>query len=127
MQGKDAIIKQLTEENKQLRKHIAFLEERIARLERNSANSFKPLSNNIINPKLSSNKKKDKHKRGGQFGYKKHSRKPFASEQFDKTIIHELTDEEIQRRNLTPRNETKFALQQIDLSKKLYNVIEHRI
>ena len=33
-QDKDAIIKQLAEENKQLREHIKLLEEKIARLEK---------------------------------------------------------------------------------------------
>ena len=126
MQDKDAIIKQLTEENKQLREYIKLLEERIARLERNSSNSSKPPSSDIINPKPA-NKKKRKRKRGGQFGHKKHSRKPFAPEQIDKTIIHELPDKEVHRRNLTPLNKTESALQQVDLPKKLYNVIEHRV
>ena len=108
MQNKNAIIKHLTEENKQLRKHIKLLEEKIARLERNSSNSPKPPSNDIINPK-SSNKKKKKPKCGGQLGHKKHNRQPFAPEQIDKTIIHELPDEEVKRRNLTPLEETKSA------------------
>lgn len=117
----------LTEENKQLREHIKFLEEKIARLERNSSNSSKPPSSDIINPTSSSNKKKKKSRRGGQLGHKKHNRQPFALEQIDKTIIHELSAEEITRRNLTPLDETESVLQQVTLPEKLYNVIEHRV
>ena len=126
MQDKDAIIKQLTEENKQLREHIKLLNERIARLERNSSNSSKPPSSDIINPKPQS-KNGRKRKRGGQLGHKKHSRQPFTSEQIDKTIVHELSTDEIRRKNLTPLNETESALQQVDLPDKFYNVIEHRV
>lgn len=126
MQDKDAIIEKLIEENKQLREHIKLLQEKIARLERNSSNSSKPPSSDIINPNPT-NKKKKKRKRGGQLGHNKHSRQPFTSEQIDKTIIHELSADEIRRKNLTPLNETESALQQIDLPDKLYNVIEHRV
>ena len=126
MQDKDAIIRQLTEENKQLREYIKLLEENIIRLERNSSNSSKPPSSDIINPNPA-NKKKKKRKRGGQPGHKKHTRKLFTDEQIDKTIIHKLPDKEIRRRSLTPLNETESALQQVELPKKLYNVIDHRV
>ena len=126
MQDKDAIIEKLIEENKRLREHIKLLQEKIARLERNSSNSSKPPSSDIINPKPPS-KKGRKRKRGGQLGHNKHSRQPFTSEQIDKTIIHELSADEIRRRNLTPLNETESALQQVDLPDKLYNVIDHRV
>lgn len=126
MQDKDAIIEKLIEENKQLREHIKLLQEKIARLERNSSNSSKPPSSDIINPKPLS-KKGRKRKRGGQLGHKRHSRQPFTSEQINKTIIHELLPDEILRKNLTPLNETESALQQVDLPDKLYNVIEHRV
>ena len=142
MRNKDVIIARLlrqnellkqqvqlfTEENKQLREHIQLLEEKIARLQKNSSNSSKPPSSDIINPKPSSKRgRKRKRKRGGQFGHKKHSRKPFAPEQIDKTIIHELSAEEISRRNLKPLGQTESALQQVALPEKLYNVIEHRV
>ena len=126
MQDKDAIIEKLIEENKQLREHIKLLQEKITRLERNSSNSSKPPSSDIVNPKPPA-KKGRKRKRGGQSGHKKHSRQPFTSEQIDKTIIHELPPDEILRKNLTPLNETESTLQQVDLPEKLYNVIEHRV
>ena len=112
-------IRLLTEENQKLR-------ERIARLEKNSSNSSKPPSSDIINPKPPA-KNGRKRKRGGQLGHKKHSRQPFTPEQIDKTIIHELSAEEIVRRNLTPLDKTESALQQVDLPQKLYYVIDHRV
>ena len=135
MTNKDVIIAQLLRQNEQQANHIRWLtesfenkmqlltaenqelRERIARLEKNSSNSSKPPSSDIINPKPSS-KNGRKRKRGGQLGHKKHSRKPFAPEQIDKTIIHELSAEEISRRNLKPLGQSEFALQQVALPKK---------
>ena len=133
MVNKDLIIERLieqnqrlTEQNMQLQQKLQQLEEKIARLERNSSNSSKPPSSDIINPKLPS-KNGRKRKRGGQLGHEKHSRQPFTTEQIDNTIIHELTVNEIRRRNLTPLEETESALQQVDLPAKFYTVIDHRV
>jgi len=43
MTDKDAIIQNLMEQNALLHEHIRQLEEKIARLEKNSANSSKPI------------------------------------------------------------------------------------
>ena len=51
----------------------------------------------------------------------------FKANEIDKTVIHKLSAEEIKRRGLVPLSETESALQQIDLPKKLYYVIEHRV
>ena len=110
----------------QLQQKVQQLEEKIARLERNSSNSSKPPSSDIINPKPPS-KNGRKRKRGGQLGHKKHSRQPFTTEQIDSTIIHELSVDDIRRRNLTPLDETESALQQVDLPAKFYTVIDHRV
>ena len=131
MTNKDVIIARLLRQNEQQANQIRLLteenqklRERIARLERNSSNSSKPPSSDIINPKQ---KPKNGRKRGGQLGHKKHTRSSFPPEQIDKTIIHELSDEEVARRNLTPLDKTESALQQVDLPQKLYNVIDHRV
>jgi len=112
-------IRLLTEENQKLR-------ERIARLEKNSSNSSKPPSSDIINPQPE-NKKKKKRKIGGQRGHPKHSRALFEKDEIDKTIIHKLSAKEIKRKGLVPLPETESALQQIDLPQKLYYVIDHRV
>jgi hypothetical protein len=100
-------IQLLTEENQKLR-------ERIARLEKNSSNSSKPPSSDIINPQPE-NKKKKKRKIGGQNGHPKYSRPLFKADEIDKTIVHKLSAEEIKRKGLVPLSETESALQQIDL------------
>lgn len=112
-------IRLLTEENQQLR-------ERIARLEKNSSNSSKPPSSDIINPQPE-NKKRKKRKIGGQKGHPKHRRPLFEADEINQTIIHKLPVKEIRRRGLISIEQTESALQQIDLPEKLYHVIDHRV
>ena len=133
MVNKDVIIAQLLRQNKQqaeqirlLSEEVQQLREKIARLEKNSSNSSKPPSSDITNPQPE-NKKKKKRKIGGQKGHPKHNRSLFESNEIDKTIIHKLPAKEIDRRGLVPLPQTESALQQIDLPKKFYNVIDHRV
>jgi len=133
MTNKDVIIARLLRQNKQQADQIRLLteenrklRERITHLEKNSSNSSKPPSSDIINPKPPA-KNGRKRKRGGQLGHKKHTRQPFAPEQIDETIIHELSAEEIAHRNLKPLDKNESALQQVDLPEKFYNVIDHRV
>lgn len=91
---KDAIIKKLVEENKLLTEHIKLLEEkiqlleeyktkleeRIAQLEKNSNNSSKPPSRDIVKPLKLVRRLGKKRKRGGQHGHRKFSRQPFEPE-----------------------------------------------
>ena len=122
MQDKDAVIKQLVEENKQLREYIILLKEEIARLKKNSSNSSKPPSSDIINPQPQNNKKK-KRKIGGQMGHPKCSRAIFEASEISETIIHKLSAKEVRRRGLIPLAKTESVLQQIDLPEQLFNVI----
>ena len=133
MVNKDVIIERLieqnqrlTEQNMLLQQEVRQLKETIARLERNSSNSSKPPSSDIINPKPAPQKGRPR-KRGGQFGHSKRTRQPFTPEQIDRTVIHELPAEEITRRNLMPLEQTESALQQVDQPEKLYRVVDHRV
>jgi len=133
MTNKDVIIALLLRQNEQQADQIRLLteenlklRERIARLEKNSSNSSKPPSSDITNPQPE-NKKKKKRRIGGQKGHPKHNRPLFKSSEIDKTIIHKISANEIKRKGLVPLPETESALQQIDLPKKLYNVIDHRV
>ena len=51
MQDKDAIIAELTKKVETLMKRIQQLEEEVARLKKNSNNSSKPPSSDIVKPK----------------------------------------------------------------------------
>lgn len=133
MVDKDLIIAQLLRQNEQqarqielLTAEIQLLKEKIARLEKNSSNSSKPPSSDIVNPKPPAGKGR-KRKRGDQKGHKKHMRELFSKEAIDDTVIHELSDDEVERKKLTPLDQTELALQQVGLPKKLYTVTEHRV
>jgi len=124
MQDKDAIIKQLIEENKKLREYIKLLEEKIARLQKNSNNSSKPPSSDIVKPKKVPRKRaRKKRKRGGQHGHRKFSRRPFEPEQVDEIIEYEFKDKDIE--GLKSLDQW-LIIQQIQLPEKMYKVIEHR-
>ena len=123
MQDKNAIIKQLNEEIKRLREYIKLLEEKIARLEKNSNNSSKPPSSDIVKPLKVIRRLGKKRKRGGQHGHRKFSRQPFESDQLDEVIEYEFKDKDAE--GLKPLDEW-FVIQQIELPEKMYKVIEHR-
>ena len=140
MVDKDIIIARLLEQNQLLTEQVQLLEakvqllmeenqklrERIARLEKNSSNSSKPPSSDIINPQPQNNKKK-KRKIGGQMGHPKYSRGIFKANEISKTIVHKMSAKEVHHRGLIPLDKTESVLQQIDLPEQLFNVIEHRV
>ena len=126
MDDKDVIIAQQRREIEELRELVLQLRDKISRLEKNSSNSSKPPSSDIVDPQPG-RKKKKKRKIGGQKGHKKHTRQPFSDDEIDRIVIHKLPDDEVRRRGLIPLDETEPALQQIDLPEQLYDVIQHRV
>ena len=133
MIDKDVIIAQLLQQNEQLSQQIQLLteenqklRERIARLEKNSSNSSKPPSSDIITPQPP-NTKKRKRKIGGQKGHPKHTRPLFENHEIDTAIVHKLPASVIKRKGLIPLPQTESAWQQIELPEKLYHVIDHRV
>jgi hypothetical protein len=120
MNDKDVLIKQLkhrnesllkqnrllVQQNQQLEAENLELKEHIARLEKNSATSSKPPSSDILHPQQTDVIKKKNRKRDGQLGHLKHSRQPFPTDAIDETIVHKLSEEEVQRRELTELPET---------------------
>jgi len=126
MDDKDVIIARQQKEIEELRALVAQLRDKIARLEKNSSNSSKPPSSDIVDPQSARTKKK-KRKIGGQKGHPKHTRRPFSQDEVDRVVIHTLPDEEIRRRGLIPLDETEVALQQVDLPEQMFDVIEHHV
>ncbi len=124
MDEKDKIIAELRQQIKLLLKRIEQLEDEVARLKKDSRNSSKPPSSDIVKPRPVSVKPGcKKRKRGGQHGHKKFSRQPFEPEQVDDAFEYELTDKEAE--GLKPLDEW-FIIQQIGLPDKMYKVLEHR-
>jgi transposase len=115
---------QLRGEVRQLRADNQKLQDQIARLKRDSSNSSKPPSSDIVKPK-NKGTPRGKHKRkiGGQEGHPRHERIPFAPDDIGPIIPYELSPKQAQ--GLVPLEEW-FVLQQVDLADKLYLVTEHR-
>jgi transposase len=120
---KDAIIEKQAAEIKSLKEIIAQLQDKIARLEKNSDNSSKPPSSDIVKSKKVTRKFVSRHKRGGQYGHRKFTRQPFAPEDIDETFEYEFKAKDAI--GLEPLDEW-FVIQQIVLPEKMYKVIEHK-
>jgi transposase len=127
---KDAIIAKLTkqvasllERIRQLEQENIMLKERIAQLEKNSSNSSKPPSSDIVKPTKIVRKLVRRRQRGGQRGHRKFSRQPFEAEQVDKVIEYEFKDKDAE--GLEPLDEW-LIIQQIELPEKMYRIVEHR-
>lgn len=67
-----------------LRRQIAELESRLAKLEKNSTNSSKPPSSDFVKPAAALKKSRKNRKPGGQPGHPKHERIPFTEQQIDR-------------------------------------------
>jgi len=86
MDAKDRLIEELAAEIKTLKEIIAKLEERIAQLEKNSNNSSKPPSSDIVKPSRVVRMLGKKRKRGGQSGHRKSQRQPFKPEEIVEVV-----------------------------------------
>ena len=131
MDAKDLKIQRLTDENSVLKdllvktqEQIKRLEDRIARLEKNSDNSSKPPSSDIVKPKREIKKtSRKKRKRGGQPGHRKYCRPTFKPDEIDKTIEYEFR--ETDATGLVALDDW-LVVQQITLPTKMYRITEHR-
>ena len=73
---------------------IAKLQRELAAGRKNSSNSYKPPSSDIVKPPRDAGKGKDKkkkRKRGGQPGHPMNDRPPFEADQISVTEVHELS------------------------------------
>jgi len=138
MSNKDVTISQLVQQIEMLRSQVLSLEQinaelrveneklqdQIARLTRDSSNSSKPPSSDIVKPKKKDHRRARRNRKiGGQPGHPREERTPFGPDQIDRTIHHELSA--VRSRGLVPLDEWA-VLQQVELAEKLYTVTEHR-
>jgi len=110
--------------NAQLRADNQKLQDQIARLKRDSSNSSKPPSSDIVKPKNKGTRRgRRKRKIGGQKGHPRHERIPFPADDIGPVIPYELSPKQAQ--GLIPLEEW-VVLQQVDLVERPYVVTEHR-
>jgi len=122
-----------------LEKRVAELEallkaahEKIAQLEKNSANSSKPPSSDIVKPPKDQppvdpkTKRKIKRKKGAQKGHKQNLHKPLAPELIDEIVKLELTACPDCGHKLDLANAAPKITQQIELVEKPFFVTEYQ-
>ena len=94
MDEKDKIIAELTKRNEELTKLIEELLLRIAKLEKNSRNSSKPPSSDIVKPQKPQLPNGENRKEGGQPGHERNVRPPFELSAVDSVINIQLPQKE---------------------------------
>jgi transposase len=122
------IIKRQAAEIKKLEARIAELEATIACLQKDSRNSSKPPSSDIVKPK----KEKPeyaaggkKRKIGGQPGHTRHERPPFSPEQVDETVEATMDECPVCGGALQENEKEVAVQQQIDIVEKPFIVREY--
>jgi transposase len=115
---------QLQRENQQFRAENQRLRDQIARWKRDSSNSSKPPSSDIIQPKNQGMSKGQRQRKiGGQKGHPRHERIPFGPDDIGPVIPYELSPRQAQ--GLIPLDDW-FIVQQVELVDKPFLVTEHR-
>jgi len=104
---------------------VSDLELQLAKAMKNSSNSSKSPSSDIVKPAKKQAKRRQKSKQGGQQGHERKLREPLPPERIDETIDYEISDDEIQRLQLTPTGEFE-TIQHIELPNAPVIVTEHR-
>jgi transposase len=124
------VLAQVAEQDKQLaaqRQQIAALEAEVARLKKNSSNSSKPPSSDIVKPPQPAPPHGSKRKIGGQPGHEGHFRQPFTTQEIDRVVPHNtLTTCPDCGGRLTAAKVPPRVLQQVELVPRLVEVTEHR-
>ncbi len=111
---------------RELELRIAALEAKLAAATKNSTNSSKPPSSDIVKPPATPRKPQKKRKRGAQPGHKKHERKPFEPGEIDLFQDHRLDQCPECGGKLELLPEPARVLQQIEVVEKPITITEHR-
>jgi transposase len=102
------------------------LKAEVARLKKNSSNSSKPPSSDIVKPPKPAGPPGGKRKIGGQPGHEGHFREPFTAQEIDRVVPHTLTTCPGCGGKLTPAKVPPRVIQQVELAPRLVEVTAHR-
>jgi len=111
---------------------LAKVLDELAKAKKNSSNSSKPPSGDIVNPapKQETGKSKDdastKRKRGGQPGHQRHQRTPFQPDEIDTTWFHYYTGCPCCGGRLVDTEVPDKVLQQVEIEAVPIRIEEHR-
>ena len=121
----ELLLEAALKEIERLKAENARLREIISRLEKNSGNSSKPPSSDIVKPPKTL-KSKGKRKIGAQKGHKQHFRKQFNETQVDNTIVLKLEACPVCGEKLQASNKPINIHQQVELVDKPYIITEYK-
>lgn len=107
-------------------KRIAWLELKLAKAEKNSSNSSKSPSSDIVKPPAKKTDRRKKAKRGAQKGHQRKLRTPLPPERVDEEITYEINDTDVRELGLTPTDEFEI-IQHVELLALPIHVTEHRL
>ena len=109
-----------------LRQRISELEARLAKLEKNSANSSKPPSSDFVNPAKAAKRQRKKRQIGGQPGHPKHERIAFTEEQIDDLWDYYFDRCPACAGQLKILDQPVSAVQQVEIVTRPIHISEHR-
>lgn len=109
-----------------LEQRLAGLEAELAKAKKNSANSSKPPSSDLVKPPRPAAATAGKRKRGAQPGHPRHERPPFAPEEIDHTVDYRLTHCPDCGGKLRPGSDGPRVVQQVEIVATPIEVSEHR-
>ncbi len=133
MDGRDRIIAELRElvakqaaQLEQQAKRITELELQLAKALKNSSNSSKSPSSDIVKPPKKKIDRRKKAKQGGQKGHQRKLREPLPPERVDEEVTYEINDDQVREFKLTPTNQFEI-IQHVELLDLPIHVTEHRL
>jgi transposase len=112
-----------------LEARVAALEAELAKARKNSANSSKPPSSDIVKPPRPGSPKDKamrKRKRGAQPGHPRHQRPPFSPEEIDERVDYRLSVCPDCGGKTTPLDLAPRVVQQVEIVAQPIHVSEHR-
>ncbi len=111
-----------------LMRRVDELERKLAKARKDSSNSSKPPSSDIVKkPKgKGGGRRKGKRKQGGQKGHPKHERPPFLPDELDGTWDYTLSVCPDCGEKLDPSDKAPKVVQQVEIIEKPIRIDEHR-
>ena len=121
-----ARVADLEADNVQLRAENAALQAEIVRLKKNSSNSSKPPSSDIVKPPKPMPAHGGKRKIGGQPGHERHLREPFTAQEIDRVERHSLQVCPDCGGRVRPAGVPPRVVQQAELAARPVEIVEHQ-
>jgi transposase len=109
-----------------LRERIASLEAELAKAKKNSSNSSKPPSSDMVKPPKAPAQRGKKRKRGGQLGHEQHLRSPFPPEAINRSVPYTLDCCPDCGGSLQLSRRPPDVLQQVEITATPTTVTEHQ-